>query len=119
MHLVYPCNQKDTPQLCPNQFNGDRDSDQRASNNSGQGKTEQFGKYQFVQISMLPFDLFNNLLSTTTSNISLTFEGMIFINAVLDIVQIPFVSHIFKRKVQRYTIKLLLHISFDNKVAPK
>ena len=105
---MYPCNLKDTPQLCPIQFNGDRDSDQRGSYNSGQGKTEQFGKIQFVQILMLPFDLLNNLLSSTTSNISLTFEGMIFMNAVLDIVQRPFLSHLFKRRVQRYTIKLLL-----------
>ena len=82
---MYPCNLKDTPQLCPIQFNGDTDSDQRGNIR----KTEQFGKIQFVQILMLPFDLLNNLLSSTTSNISLTFEG-IFINTVLNVVQRPF-----------------------------
>ena len=56
----------------------------------GLGWSEQFGKIQSVHILMLSFDLLNNLLSSKTSNISLTFEGII-INAVLDIVQRPFV----------------------------
>ena len=111
---MYPWNLKDTPQLCPIQFNGDTDSDQRGSIS----KTEQFGKIQFVQILMLPFDLLNNLLSSTTSNISLTFEG-IFMNTVLNVVQRPFVIAIFSKGRFKGIQKLLLHMSFDNKVDHK